>query len=369
VSITEEIPEVAGNFPLRGCLTAALPYGSGHINDTFAVTYDQAGTPVRYTFQRINHFVFKDVPLLMDNVGRVTAHLTPHSGSDSRRALSLVTTKSGDSYHKTAGGDYWRIYLFIEKARTLDELESPEQAFQAARAFGAFQKGLASLTGKRLGETIPGFHDTPRRFEALRKAAKENVAGRKADVAQELEFVFRRESGVNRLLDLARSGALPERVTHNDTKINNVMLDEQTGEGICVIDLDTVMPGLSLYDFGDMVRTASSPTAEDERDLSKVAARMPFFEALVRGFAEGAGAMLIETEWENLVFSGQLITFEAGIRFLSDYLQGDLYFKTKRPGHNLDRCRTQLRLVECLEQAEPKMDEIVRAVRKETRRG
>jgi aminoglycoside phosphotransferase (APT) family kinase protein len=363
LALIEEIREVASNFPLHGCLIEAHPYGSGHINDTFAVRYDQAGVGVRYVFQRINHSIFRDVPLLMDNIHRVTAHLGGHLRGDSRRALTLVSTRAGKAYHKSVEGNYWRIYLFIEKARSFDELESATQAFEAARAFGTFQKELADLPGKRLGETIPGFHDTRQRFEALSAAVTKNAAGRKKEVTAELDFVFRREAMVDRLLDLARSGALPERVTHNDTKINNVMLDDQTGEGICVIDLDTVMPGLSLYDFGDMVRTACSPAAEDERDLSKVAVRTAVFEALAQGFTEGASAILTDAEWENLAFSGQLMTFEVGMRFLTDYLAGDVYFKTKRPGHNLERCRTQFRLVECLEEAAPEMEKIVRAVR------
>lgn len=363
LNFIEEIREVAANFPLQGRLFQADAYGNGHINDTFAVKYDQAGVVVRYIFQRINHSIFKDVPLLMDNIYRVTSHFNTRLIDDNRRALTLVMTKTGSPYYQSASGNYWRIYLFIEKARTYDEIGSIPQAFQAAQAFGVFQRDLADLPGRRLAETIPGFHDTRGRFEALRTAASKDVANRKKEVEKELDFAWHRESMVDRLLNLARDGALPERVTHNDTKINNIMLDDQTGEGICVIDLDTVMPGLSLYDFGDMVRTASSPAAEDERDLSKVGVRLAIFQALTQGFAEGAGSILTGAEWENLAFSGQLMTFEVGMRFLTDYLAGDVYFKTKRPGHNLDRCRTQFQLVKCLEEAGPQMEQIVRAER------
>jgi hypothetical protein len=333
------------------------------------VTYDQAGATVRYLFQRINDTVFKDVPLLMDNIRRVTTHLGARLAGDSRRALVLVLTKNGDAYQQSAARNHWRAYLFIERARSYDELGSAMQAFQAARAFGNFQKELADLPGKRLGETIPGFHDTRRRFNALKNAAASDVSGRKREVVPELDFIFRREAMVDRLPALERSGALPERIAHNDTKINNVLLDDKTSEGICVIDLDTVMPGLSLYDFGDMVRTATSPAPEDERDLSQVAVRIAFFEAVAQGFAQGAGAILTEAEWANMAFSGRLMTFEVGMRFLTDYLAGDVYFKTKRPGHNLDRCRTQLRLVECLESMESQLEDIVRAVRSNIPKG
>ena len=361
-----DIHQIAAHFPLNGRFVDSFPYGSGHINDTLVVTYDQAGVRVRYIFQRINRHIFKDVPLLMNNIKHVTEHLAKSTQGDNRRALTLVRTIEGSPFYQTPAGDCWRVYLFIERARTYDELKSPAQAFEAARAFGVFQKSLADLPGEQLKESIPGFHNTRQRFEALRKAADENVAGCRSGVAAELDFAFRREASVDCLLDLAKSGTLPGRVTHNDTKINNVMLDETTGEGICVIDLDTVMPGLSLYDFGDMVRTATSPTAEDERDLSRIGVRMAVFEALARGFTQGAGAMLVEAEWENLVLAGKLMTFEVGIRFLTDCLQGDIYFKTKRPGHNLDRCRAQFRLVECLEECTEEMHDIVRGLREES---
>lgn len=357
--------QIAAQFPLHGTLVEAVPHGSGHINDTYAVTFDQAGTPVRYIFQRINHRIFQDVPRLMDNIGRVSAHLAGKlpPGSDGRRAMTLVPALDGLAYHQTSEGNFWRVYLFIEKARTYDQLESAAQAFEAARAFGLFQRGLSDLPEPRLVETIAGFHDTRRRFDTLRRAVDEDIAGRRHEVATEWDFACRHEADVDRLLDLTRARAMPERVTHNDTKINNVMLDDATGEGICVIDLDTAMPGLSLYDFGDMVRTAVSPAAEDECDLTKVCVRLPIFESLARGFIEGTRDILTEAEWENLAFSGRLLTLEVGLRFLTDYLQGDVYFKTKRPGHNLDRCRVQFELVKRLEESEPEMNRIIAALR------
>jgi Ser/Thr protein kinase RdoA (MazF antagonist) len=234
-------------------------------------------------------------------------------------------------------------------------VENKEQAFQAARAFGRFQEQLASLPAPRLLDTIPDFHNTPKRFKALEEAIAADAAGRAAMAKPEIEFALAHQSMASVLLD----ANLPERVTHNDTKFNNVMLDDTTGEAICVIDLDTAMPGLAPYDFGDMVRATTSPALEDERDLSKVTMQFPMFEALVRGYLSSAGGFLTKAEKDLLAFSGKLITFEIGIRFLTDYLAGDTYFKVHREGHNLDRCRTQFKLVESIEEQEERMNRLV----------
>jgi aminoglycoside phosphotransferase (APT) family kinase protein len=257
-----------------------------------------------------------------------------------------------------ANGDHWRAYRFIQKARTYEAVESTEQAFQAAKAFGRFQKLLADLPAPRLNDTISDFHHTPKRFAALEQAIASDVAGRATMARPEIEFALVRKSMVGVLLD----ANLPERVTHNDTKFNNVMLDDATGEGICVIDLDTVMPGLALYDFGDMVRTTTSPVKEDEQDLSKVTMQFPMFEALVRGYLASAGDFLNMEEKQHLAFTGKLITFEQGIRFLTDHLAGDTYYKVHRDGHNLHRCRTQFKLVESIEQQEEQMDRLVESI-------
>ncbi len=360
-----DLAAVARGFPLLGRFRSGAPYGSGHINDTFAVLFDQAGTPVRYIFQRINHRIFKDVPALMENISRVTAHATRKAGAGggddaSRRALTLVPSREGAPYHRDEAGNWWRCYLFVEGARTYDIIETVQQAREAARAFGEFQQLLVDLPGTRLHETIANFHHTRSRFEALRHAAAKDAHGRAAQVALELEFAMERESLVDRLLDLQAKGEIPERITHNDTKLNNVMIDDATHEGVCVIDLDTVMPGLALYDFGDMVRSATNSAAEDERDLSRVQARLPVFEALVEGYLAAARPFLNEAEIAHLVFSGRLITFEVGLRFLTDFLEGDVYFKTKRPGHNLDRARNQFALVRSLEAQANEMEAIVR---------
>src|ERR1019366_9760271 len=274
-----------------------------------------------------------------------------------RRVPSLIPTHDGNAWHMDEGGNYWRAYRFIENARTYDAVESPEQAFQAARAFGRFQQLLADLPGARLHETIPDFHHTPKRFVALENAIKADVCNRAKGASPEIGFALRYKAMTNALLE----ARLPERITHNDTKFNNVMLDDTTGEGICVIDLDTTMPGLALCDFGDQVRTTTSPAKEDERDLSKVVMQIPMFEALVRGYLTATREFLTPAEKRCLVFSGRLITFEVGIRFLADYLRGDTYFKIHREGHNLDRCRTQFKLVESIMQQEEEMNRLVKS--------
>ena len=355
--------EIAAHFALRGELRDVQRYGSGHINDTFVATFDEAGGPGRRIFQRINRNVFRDVPQLMENISRVTRHLAAAAHGDRRRVLTLVPALGGEPFYKTPEGEFWRVYLFIEGARSFDRVGNPRQAFEAARAFGRFQQALADLPGARLHESIPHFHDTPRRLEALRKAAAEDVAGRGKEAAGELDFAFRREGEAGRLLDLARAGDIPERITHNDTKLNNVMFDDATGEAICVIDLDTVMPGLSLCDFGDLVRFGANTGAEDEVDPARIDVALPVFEAIVQGYVAGAGAILTKAEWDHLVFAAGLITYEIGIRFLTDYLQGDVYFKIKYPEHNLVRARSQLRLVDRMEAARGAMDAIVRRQR------
>jgi Ser/Thr protein kinase RdoA (MazF antagonist) len=272
-----------------------------------------------------------------------------------------VPARNGRSWHTDADGNHWRCYLFIERATTYDRIETAAQACEAAKAFGLFQQQLSDLPPPRLHETIPDFHHSRSRFDALRAAVEADPHNRAAAAQPEIEFCLRRETMVDVLLGLHARGAMPERVTHNDTKLNNVMLDDVTGEGVCVIDLDTVMPGLALYDFGDMCRTACSPTAEDERDLTKVEARMDIFEALVRGYLTTAGGFLNATEQEMLPFAARLITFEIGIRFLTDHLLGDRYFKIHRDNHNVDRARVQFKLVESFEQREVAMNGLVKA--------
>lgn len=353
-----DVRAIARQFQILGEFIGAEPYGSGHINDTYCVVFDQGGTRVRYIFQRINHKVFKDPVALMDNIYRVTAHLGEKmagQGDPSRRTLTTLLTREGQRVLVDENGNYWRAYLFVEKARTYDSVQSPQQAFEGAKAYGNFQKMLADLPAPRLHDTIPDFHHTPKRFAALEKAIAADATNRAALARPEIEFALSRTRMTRALLD----AKLPERVTHNDTKFNNVMLDDATGEGICVIDLDTVMPGLALYDFGDMVRTTTSPVKEDELDVSKVTMQFPMYEALVRGYLSSASGFLTKAEKQFLAFSGKLITFEIGIRFLADFLAGDVYFKVHRDQHNLQRCRTQFKLVESIEQQEAQMNKLV----------
>jgi thiamine kinase-like enzyme len=349
----DDIKTVGKQFRIHGEFINAIPYGGGHINDTFAAEYNQGGAPMRYIFQRINHDIFKDPALLMENVSRVLSHSHDRLADiddASRRALTLIPSISNQAYVIDQEDSYWRVYIFIEKAKTYDVVETEKQAFEAARAFGNFQKLLVDIPGERLKETIPDFHNTVQRYQTLVAAIEADSLNRAKDVQAEIDFITQRESDTSAIIDGINDGSIPERITHNDTKLNNIMIDEKTLEGICVIDLDTVMPGSALYDFGDLVRTSTSPALEDEQDLSKVVMQPDMFQALAQGYLKAARSFLTTRELELLPFSGKLITLEIGIRFLTDYLEGDVYFKIHREGHNLDRCRTQLKLVASIEE-------------------
>ncbi|MSU24432.1 MAG: aminoglycoside phosphotransferase family protein [Opitutus sp.] len=350
-----ELSPVAAEFSLRGRLRSAQPHGNGHINATYILECDAAGAPTRYVLQKINHRIFKNVPALMANVQRVTQHVS----AKQPRALALVPARDGSFVHRDAAGDWWRIYDYVERAITVERVTTEAQAREAARAFGEYQALLVDLPGGRLNDTIPNFHHTRNRFETLRRAVNEDTMSRAAGVRAEIDFAYAREADTDVLLDLLARGELTERVTHNDTKINNVMLDDVTGRCAAVIDLDTVMPGLSLYDFGDMVRTAASSAAEDSPDPSQMHVVLPYFRALVEGYLESAGAVLNATERAHLGFAGKVLAFETGLRFLTDHLQGDVYFRIHRPGHNLDRARTQFALVKSIEENTGAMRRIV----------
>jgi len=366
----QQLVAIIGNqFAVQGKFVCGDEIDSGHINSTYSGTFRQAdGTLRRYIFQLINCNVFKDPFVVMHNVESVTRHINNKVLRVKKdlggQTLNLYPARSGDAWVEDAAGGVWRCYNFIEGCVTHDIVENTRQAYQAARAFGSFQDLVSDLDASTLRETIPDFHHTRKRFERLMEVAAADPLGRLADVRPEFDFVCQREDLTSVLLDGIASGALPLRVTHNDTKINNVMIDAETDEAVCVIDLDTVMPGLALYDFGDLVRTATSPAAEDETDLSKVQMQMPMFEALVEGYLDSAGSFINDAEIEHLAFAGKLITLEVGIRFLTDYIEGDVYFKIHRPDHNLDRCRTQFKLVERIEAQETEMNAFVRKVRK-----
>jgi hypothetical protein len=361
MTLKHDLRAVTRQFQICGEFLGAAPYGTGHINDTYCAEFSQGGAPVRYILQRINHHVFKTPAALMENVQRVTAHLAAKVAGEpdfSRRVLTLIPARDGRAWLRDADGNYWRTYVFVEKARTYDAIESPMQSFEAAKAFGRFQKLLSDFPAPRLHDTIPDFHHTPRRFERLETAIAADSSNRTRLAGPEIDFAISHKRITGQLLD----AGLTERVTHNDCKLNNVMLDDATGEGVCVIDLDTVMPGLALYDFGDMVRTSTSPAKEDERDLSKVKMQFPMFEALVRGYLQTAAEFLTTGERQLLVAAGKIITLEIGIRFLTDFLEGDTYFKVHRENHNLDRCRTQFKLVESIEQQEAEMNRLVETI-------
>ncbi len=333
----EELRAVLGQMGVTG-VTAVARYGSGHINDTFKVETDRGA---RFILQRVNTDIFPP-DLLKDNVLRVTRHLR----SKGVKSLEVIGYENP-----------WRVYAFLEGYTSVDLITSPAQAELAAGAFAKFQNDLADLPPPRLGEIIPKFHDTVDRLRLLDAAVAADVKGRRAKVAAELAFVDRRREEAARIVTMLKNGEIPERVTHNDTKINNVMLAPD-GSNV-VIDLDTTMPGSALYDFGDMVRTSSAAAAEDERDLSKVYSKKEFFEALVKGYLAGA-KFLTEAEKANLAFAGRLITLTIGIRFLTDYLAGDTYFRTAYDDHNLVRCRTQFKMVESMEAQADDYEAIVR---------
>ncbi len=319
----------------------AEPFGGGHINQTFRV---EDGTGARFIFQRLNTAIFREPEHLMENILRVTTHLAARDVP----TLHFLRTSTGASVARCDDA-VWRAYRFVENAHTSDIFTSEEEAFRAAQAFGTFQRGLADMPGERLHETILDFHNTPKRLDALEIAAQEDRAGRLRDVARELDFIRERADEAGTLVRLLRDGAIPERVCHNDTKLNNVLLSDADGSAVCVIDLDTVMPGLAHYDFGDMVRTGCSPAAEDERNLGLVGLRPAYFRALLQGYLAGAGNVFTRLEKELFPLAGKIITLETGTRFLADHLNGDVYFRIRRPGHNLDRCRTQLALVRSIE--------------------
>lgn len=360
----KQLQEISGKFQIYGHILHAETLKIGHINETYTATYDQGGTRVRYIHQKINQNVFKNPAAVMKNVMRVTTHirrkLEARDARDvTRRSLIVIPTRDGKSYFQNGGGEVWRTFVFVEGVETYEAVQSPEQARQAGRAFGEFQGLLVDLPGERLNETIPNFHHTRKRFAAFQEAVQRDHYNRAKEARKEIDFALSREPVVDVILDAMAKGRIPERITHNDTKFNNVMLDVFTGEAMCIVDLDTVMPGCALYDFGDMVRTTTSPTLEDETDLSKVKMQMPMFKKLAEGYLSTAGQFLTKHEKALIAFSGKLITFEIGLRFLTDYLSGDTYFRIHRPGHNLDRCRTQFKLVESIERQHDAMQKYV----------
>lgn len=357
----ERLAAVVTAFCPDGDVKSAERYGSGHIHDTYSVKFDDEGGGGHILLQRINTAIFKNPVAVMENIERVTRHLRSRLNGVAdadRRVLRLLLSREGRPWHVDAEERYWRAYHFIEGAQTQDEVSSPRQAFEAAKAFAGFQRMLADLPGARLAEAIPNFHNTPKRFMDFEFAVDQGAAKRAGDAKREIAFAMSRK----KISGALANENLPERVTHNDTKLNNVLMDDRTGEGICVIDLDTVMPGLVAHDFGDMVRTMTCPAAEDEQDLSLVQMNPGLFEAVLRGYLAGAAEFLTAEERESLIAGAKVIVFEQGVRFLTDFLNGDIYYKVSRAGQNLDRCRTQFKLLESIEEQESAMVGLLRTM-------
>ena len=363
MEISNKVHEAIDGFKLPGELKECIRYGSGHINDTNRLTYETPQGTKRYILQRMSKSIFKKPVELMENVSGVTAWLRKkiieNGGDPERETLTLVKSNDGLPYFVDSTGEYWRVYLFIEGATCYDAVKDDNDFYQSAVAFGHFQRLLADYPAETLHETIKDFHNTPDRLEKFKKAVAEDICGRAASVQKEIDFILEREELTHALYDLQLDGRLPLRVTHNDTKLNNIMIDDETGKAICVIDLDTVMPGLTANDFGDSIRFGASTALEDEQDLSKVSCDLHLFDVYARGFIEGCGGALTDLEIDMLPMGAILMTFENGIRFLTDHLEGDHYFHIHREGHNLDRCRTQLTLVKDMQEKLPQMNAII----------
>jgi hypothetical protein len=372
-----EVAEVARRFALMGKVTGVVEHAGGHINRSFLVTTDGQGGQRRYIIQRINAEVFPEPAALMENVVRVTEHIAERSRlgevDSGREAVMLVLTLEGRPWQRAVDGAVWRAFPFVESCETLRTPDSPLRVRRAAAAFGEFARMLLDLPPPRLHDTIPGFHDTPRRYAALEAALQADALGRAAGARAEIDFAMQRREGAGVLVELERSRAIPERVAHYDAKLANVLFDARSGEALCVIDFDTVMAGSVLYDFGDMVRSMTSGAAErgeaelDEqrarppgagRDGEQAEIELPLFEALADGYLAVAD-FLTQTEREHLVTAGRIITLEQGVRFLTDHLEGDHYYRATRPGTNLERARRHFSLVGSIERRRGDLETVI----------
>lgn len=359
----EFVKHIIDAFDVDGVVVDSHPYGNGHINDTKYILMESAGVQREYILQKINKNVFKNPPALMENYTGVTAFLREKiiaaGGDPERETLNVVKTKDGMNYHIDENGDFWRLILFVVDSNSYDLVERPEQFYDSAVAFGNFQYLLRDYPADTLSETIPNFHNTPDRLRLFKEALAADSCGRAASIKEEIDFVLQREEFASTLERAHSEGKLPLKVTHNDTKLNNILFDKNTDRPLCIIDLDTIMPGYSVNDFGDSIRFGATTALEDEVDLSKVNFDINLYELYVKGFIEGANGGLSAGEIEMLPIGAIMMTYECGTRFLTDYLQGDTYFRTSRPNHNLDRARNQFKLVRDMEEKLPKMREIV----------
>lgn len=356
--------KVCSNFNIVGEPKSCVRFGEGHINYTFLLTTLEGEKERKYVLQRINNRIFPRVDKLMRNIELVTeftrSKIRECGGDADRESLTLVYTKDGKSYmYDEQSKEYFRVYKFIDDAISYQLAKSPELFYYSAVAFGNFANRLADFNASELFEVIPDFHNTVKRFNDFLSSIKENKSNKASSVKKEIDFVLARENYCSRIVELLKSGAMPMRVTHNDTKLNNVMLDSITGKPVAVVDLDTVMPGSICYDFGDSIRFGCNTALEDEKDLNMVNFDLELFESYVKGYLGAVGQNITDIEKENLAFGAILMTYECGMRFLSDHLDGDVYFNVKRENHNLDRARTQFKLVEEMEKVYDKMQEIV----------
>ena len=360
---TEEVEFLCERFRFEGTVTETIQFGSGHINDTFRVTTQTAEKERHYILQRINNSIFAHPEQVMENVVGVTNFLQKKickcGGNPERETLNIVLTKDGQSFYKMPDGNVWRAYLFIENATAYDQVPNEDIFYQSAYAFGHFQRMLADYPAYQLFVTIPDFHNTVKRFSYFQSTIKENASGRLKNALDEVGFLLDNENISYILLDRQEDGRLPLRVTHNDTKLNNVMIDNDTGKAICVIDLDTVMPGLSATDFGDAIRFGASTASEDEKDLRKVNFDLHLYEVYAKGFLAGCEGALTCAEIEMLPYGALVITYEQALRFLSDYIAGDVYYKVAYPEHNLVRARTQIKLVQQMQANFRQMQDII----------
>lgn len=369
LSIEEIKRNIAVKFCIEGEISGLEPYGSGHINDTFRlICMLPDGTKKKYILQRLNDVIFKNPEGLMENVVKVSQFLREKivlaGGDPERETLNVIPIKDGGNYlvdlKEDGSKEYWRMYIFIENATCFDEVREPNDFYNSALSFGNFQKMLADYPAETLHETIVNFHNTVSRFADFKKAVEADICKRASGVTEEIQFVLNRGTDTHVICDALAQKKIPLRVTHNDTKLNNIMIDDSTGKGLCVIDLDTVMPGSALYDYGDSIRFGASTGAEDEKNLDLISIDLDLFDIYTKGFLEGCGGSLTREEIELFPMGAKLMTLECGMRFLADHLQGDVYFKIHRPNHNLDRARTQFKLVADMEEKWEQMQEIVR---------
>jgi Ser/Thr protein kinase RdoA (MazF antagonist) len=344
--------DVLSRFAIYGDFENIVPFGNGHINNTFVSQWDQGGTKIHYTHQKINDRVFPRPDHIMENIMRVTGHLAekykdaPNRGS---RSLTVIPAKDGKPYVRDSAGGWWRTYIFIENVYTVEVARSPDETRFLGSCIGRFQKQLADLSGPRLNETIPRFHDMRARYRAFYEAVRKDSAGRAAEAAAEIAFMEQNEERGMSLISALEAGRIPERICHNDTKMNNILIGSADKTVVCVIDLDTVMPGTSLFDLGDLVRTGTNRAAEDEPDTAKVIFDAAFYRALIEGYMSEADSFFTEGERSLLPEAGRYMTQIVALRFLTDYLAGDQYFHITRPEHNLDRCRNQIALIRSMD--------------------